>query len=145
MLDMEEEYGFAYWVSGVLFWLMRPVMADSNRYDLMRFFRVHRKIREVGYAIHEDIPTQFNLVDGQVDGTYNAQYEVFTDLRHARYVDDDLTDWTKKEVKICKKAASNFLSDQAYGDLTKWCRAAAQKRLGLRERQLLVAHFVDGG
>jgi len=141
MLSMEEEYGFAYWISGVLYWL---VDRQTDKADLLRFFMVQRKIRSVGYAIHEDIPSQWDIIKGQIDSTYNNKYKYFTDLRHARYIDDDLSDWTVKEVRLCKKAAKNFIASGEI-DLTKWCREAAQKRLGLRDRQLLVAHFVDGG
>ena len=141
MLEMQEEHGFAYWVSGVLFWLSK---ASLNSINLRRFFRVQKKIRSVGYTIHEDILGQWPIIAGQMDITYNDLVGVQTDLRHARHIDDKLTDWSEKEVRVCKKAARRFIESREKS-LTKWCRAPAQKKLKLRERQLLVAHYVDGG
>lgn len=142
MLDMEGEHGFAYWVSGVLYWLCKQ--EANGGVDLNRYLKVQKKVRLLGYCIIEEIPERWEIVRGQMDLSFNSDYEVFTDLRHARFIDDDFDDWTRKEIAICKKAAKKYLRSGG-GDLTRWCRAPAQKKLKLRECQLLVGHFAEGG
>ena len=141
MLEMEEEHGFAYWVSGVLYWLCKAEQGPGV--SLSRYLKVQRKVRSLGYAIIEDIPDRWDIIKGQMDLTFNSHNEVFTDLRHARFVDEDLNDWTRKEIATCRNAAKKFLKSRE-SDLTRWCRAPDQKKLKLRECQLLVEHFAGG-
>ena len=139
MLDMQEEYGYAYWVSGVLFWLCSCI---EKKCDLFRYFKVQRKLRSLGYAIHEDIPDKWSIIHKQMGLDYNKFADVTTDLRHARFVDQSYRDWTKKELKICKAAAKEFMNSSE-PDLTKWCRQPENKKKKLRERQLLIDHFLS--
>lgn len=134
MLDMLDEYGYAYWISGVLNWCCR---CAAEPIPVSRYLGVQRKIRSVGFAIHEDIPLNWNMVTKQ-EGLWNRDCAAVIDFRHARFLDKRLSDWSAREKKKAKRAAAVFPG----GDLMDFCRLPGSKREGYRDIQLLIEHYL---